>query len=301
MNVLWAGTYVAVKLGLRFMDPLTLIFWRMGISAFVLIAWILISRIPLRLDTKGVVRMIALGVTIAIAHIFWVTGLKYTTASDASLLYSFEPIWGVVLASIFLKERFRAAMGVGLVFGFVGLVILSDISLSNVGSLVGASVAFGNLLVVVGLFCECMFSIIAKPLVGRYSPIVVIAGALLVTEIVLSVPIAVNGSFSFPVNASSVGLLLYLSIPCTAIGYVLWVRVMRNLPVNIMCYTIFVQPIVGPIIATIAIGEMLSGRVFKGGAFLLAGVGIAVASHVKAHQVVIARSADICRGDEAIP
>lgn len=286
MNVIWSGSYVAVKLGLASMPPLTLIFWRMGISAAILILWIIIRRIPLCLDMKGVIRMVVLGVIIAGSHILWVTGLKYTNASDASLLYTFEPIWGVILASIFLKERFRMAMGVGLVFSLTGLVILSDISLSTIDQLFMASVALGNLLVVAGLFFESMFSVIAKPLADRYQAIVVIAGALLITEMVLAVPVALNGGFVFPVNVGTVGILLYLSVPCTVIGFVLWVKIMQHLPVNVMCYTIFVQPLAGPIIASIALGEILNGRIVSGGAFLLAGVCIAVGSHIRAHRAM---------------
>jgi len=288
MNLIWAGSYVAVKLGLESMHPLTLIFWRMGVSAAILVAWILIKRIPLRIDKKGLIRIIVLGGVTAGSHILWVTGLKYTTASDASLLYTFEPIWAIVLASIFLKEKFRFAMGVGLASAFAGLVILSDISFTTIDSLFKASVAFGNILVVFGLFCESSFSVISQPLAQRYSPFVVIAGALLVAEIILAVPAALTGGLVMPLTARNIIVILYLSIPCTVVGYVFWVYSMRRLPVNVMCYTIFVQPVTGPVIAAVALGEILSSRVLNGGIFLLAGVLIAVASHIRAHRAVIA-------------
>ena len=284
MNLIWSGSYVAVKIGLESMPPLTLIFWRMGVSAVILCAWIFIKRIPVKLPRRIVLRIVALGAVIAASHILWVTGLKYTSASDASLLYTFEPIWAIILASIFLKERFRPVMGIGLVFSFVGLIILSRITWSTLGSLFAASMAFGNLLIVLGLFCESSFSVIAKPLAGRASAIVAIAGALLVTDIITAIPIVATGSFVLPRTLTDVAVILFLSIPCTVVGYVLWIKMMKNLPVNVMCYTIFVQPVVGPVIAVFAIGETLDSRVFAGGTFLLAGVFIAVVSHVRAHR-----------------
>jgi drug/metabolite transporter (DMT)-like permease len=288
MNLIWSGSYVAVKLGLESMPPLVLVFWRMGISAAILIFWIALRRVQVRLDRKVLFRIVALGIVIAGSHILWVTGLKYTNASDASLLYAFEPIWAVLMASVFLKEKFRPAMGVGLAVAFAGLIILSDIRWSTFSTLFAASVAFGNMLIVLGLFCESMFSIVAKPIAERSSAMVVIAGALLVTELILVGPITLTTGFVLPATSQDVFVLLYLSIPCTVIGYVLWIRLMRHLPVNVMCYTIFVQPVVGPLIATVVLGEILGRRVLHGGAFLLAGVSIAVVSHICAHRTVIA-------------
>ncbi len=284
MNVVWSGSYVAVKIGLETMPPLALIFWRMGVSAIILCVWVFVKRIPFKLPKRVLVRVAALGTMTAISHILWVTGLKYTNASDAALLYTFEPIWAIALASIVLKERFRPVMGVGLLLSFTGLVILSRVSFSTIDQLFGASVAFGNMLIVVGLFCESSFSIVAKPLADKTSAAVAIAGALIVTDLITAVPLALSGEFAFPKTSTEIAAILYLSIPCTVVGYVLWIKTMRKLPVNVMCYTIFVQPIVGPVIAVVTLGETMGSRAFAGGAFLLAGVFVAVFSHVRAHR-----------------
>ena len=280
MNLVWSGSYVAAKVGLETMSPLVLVFWRMGVSAIILIGWIVLKKIPLRLDKKDVWLIIMLGAVMAGAHILWVTGLNYTHASDASLLYAFEPIWAIILASLILTEPFRPAMAVGLGLAFAGLVILSNISFATIGSLFAGSVAFGNFLIVCGLFCESLFSIIAKPLSSRQSPIVVIALALVVTEIILAVPMTLTQSFVIPKSAHEIGSLLYLSVPCTVVGYVLWVKVMRNMPVNVMLYTVFVQTLAGPFIAMVTIGETLDRRLFNGGIFILAGVFTAITSYV---------------------
>jgi len=284
MNFVWSGSYVAAKLGLETMPPLSLVFWRMGVSAVLLLGWIIIKKIPLRLRKKDVLLIIALGSVTAGAHILWVTGLSYSHASDASLLYAFEPIWTIILASLILKEPFRPAMAVGLGLAFIGLVILSNISFLTIGSLFAGSVALGNILIVCGLFCESLFSIIAKPLSSRQSPIVVIALALVVTEILLSVPMMLTKGFMIPKTAHELGSVFYLSIPCTVVGYVLWVKLMRNLQVNVMLYTVFIQPVVGPLIAMITIGEILDQRLFNGAIFIFAGVFTAITSHVLSYR-----------------
>jgi drug/metabolite transporter (DMT)-like permease len=284
MNLIWAGSYVATKFGLKTMSPLAFVFWRMGVAAVLLLMWIFIRRMKWQLAKRDVVRIVTLGAVIAGSHFLWVTGLNYTSASDASLLYAFEPIWSIILASFILKERFSVAMGLGLGLAFVGLVILSNIQTASFGSFFTASVALGNLMIVVGLFCESLFSIVAKPLALRQSAIVVIALALVVTEILLAGPLFLSGSFSVPKTITEIGAVAYLAIPCTVVGYVLWVNVMQYIPVNVMLYTIFVQPVVGPVIATVVLKEVLEQRHFKGGLFILAGVCVAIVSHLFTHR-----------------
>jgi len=284
MNLVWAGSYVATKFGLKTMSPLAFVFWRMGVAAVLLLMWIFIRRMKWQLTKRDVVRIVILGAVIAGSHFLWVTGLNYTSASDASLLYAFEPIWSIILASLILKERFSVTMGLGLGLAFIGLVVLSNIQTATLGSFFTASVALGNLMIVAGLFCESLFSIVAKPLALRQSAIVVIALALVVTEILLAGPLFLSGGFSVPKTITEIGSLAYLAIPCTVVGYVLWVNVMQYIPVNVMLYTIFVQPVVGPVIATVVLGEVLEQRHFKGGIFMLAGVCIAVISYLLAHR-----------------
>jgi drug/metabolite transporter (DMT)-like permease len=291
MNVLWAGTYTVIKIGLGTMQPLSLIFWRMGVAAVVLWAYVLIRGFKWNFGLRDFLRMLSMGAVIAGSHILWVTGMKFTNASDAALLYAFEPIWSIILASLILKERFLPMMGAGLVLALIGMVILSKLSFSSIESLFMPSVALGNLLVVTGLFMESLYSILAKPIAGRQSSAVVVAVALAAAELILVIPTFALEGFHPPATAGEIIIILYLSIPCTVVGYALWVRVMRRLPVNVMLYTIFVQPVTGPFIAFLVLGEILDSRIFGGGSFILAGVALAVYSHIKAHREMHALTA----------
>ncbi len=285
MNTLWAGTYTIIKIGLGTMHPLNMIFWRMGLAAFILWVYILIKKIKPNLNLHDVVRIISMGGVIAGSHILWVTGINFTNASDASLLYAFEPIWSIILASILLKERFTKAMGVGLILALIGMTILSRFFISFFGSFFTHKVALGNLLVVIGLFMESLYSILAKPIADRHSSAFIVALALLFSELFLVLPVFALEGFHFPMTAGEIIIILYLSIPCTVIGYALWVKIMRQLPVNIMLYTIFVQPITGPLIAFFVLGETLDSRIFCGGSFIICGVIFVISSYIKEKRI----------------
>ncbi|MFA4874081.1 MAG: DMT family transporter [bacterium] len=278
MNLFWAGSYAVVKIGLDSMDPLALVFWRVLIAFVVMAGWIAWRRPSLRIDLRDGLRIAGAGLLLAVSNILWVTGIDYSHATDASLLYVFEPIWGIILASIFLREKLRPMAIAGLAIVIVGLLRLSDFDFAKFGWSSG-KIGFGNALVVIGLLAESFFSIILKPIAQRRSAIVVTAGVLLVTATVLAVPMAIRGSFEVPTNAQALLPIAYLSLICTVAGYTLWVAIMRHMPVGVMLFTIFIQPIAGPFIAAAALGESIDSRVLSGGALLIAGMAVAVGGH----------------------
>lgn len=122
MNLFWAGSYVVVKLGLESMDPLALIFWRLLLALVVLCVWIAIKGQSIRLKRNEIARILLAGIMLGISNLLWVSGIDLSHASDASLLYSFEPIWGIILASIFLKEKLRYTAIAGFVIVILGVL-----------------------------------------------------------------------------------------------------------------------------------------------------------------------------------
>ncbi len=279
MNLFWAGSYTVVKIGLDSMDPLALIFWRLILAFAVLACWIAVRRPSMSMDLRDGFRIIGAGLLLAVSNILWVSGIDLSYASDASLLYVFEPIWGIILASIFLREKLSLSALAGLAIVVAGLLRLSDFDLAKFGWSSGR-VGVGNALIVAGLLAESLFSIVLKPIAERRSASVVTAGVMLVTVLVLSVPMAARGNFGVPMGVDSILSILYLSLICTVAGYTLWVAIMKHMPVGVMFFTIFIQAISGPFIAALVLGEPLDNRVIVGGALLIAGMSVAVGGHI---------------------
>lgn len=278
MNVIWAGSNSVVKYTLDSIDSLALVFWRFLFALIILAGIIFVRKIPLKIERRDLLRIIGAGLTLGISNTLWVSGIKFSQAIDTSLLYVFEPIWGIILAGIFLREKLRLTALGGLVIVIIGLLRLSDFDFASFGFQSG-SLGLGNLLVVLALLSEGFYSIILKPVATRSSAVVVNAGVLLVTVSILAVPMAVRGNFALPAKVEPLLALAYLSILCTVVGYTLWVAIMKHMPVGIMLFTIFVQPITGPLIANLTLGEPLDERVLTGAILLIAGMATAVGGH----------------------
>ena len=105
-------------------DAFQYLIWRsLGIIAIVE-AWALVTGRPqstLRAFTSGR-RMLAANVALLLASIGFVYAVKTTSAANAAFLGSTTPLFGVVVARVFLGERILVRTYLAIAIAFVGLV-----------------------------------------------------------------------------------------------------------------------------------------------------------------------------------
>lgn len=294
MNFFWSGAYSITKWGLHSIDELSLIFWRFAVTLFLLLLWIIFKRPSFKVSRPDSMRIVGGGLMLGFSHIMWVTGINLSQATDASLLFVFEPMFGIVLAAVVLKEKTGISTFVGLLLVIVGLPALSNFDLTTFTSGMGGQ-SLGNLMMVVSLLCEGLYSILMKPIVRRVPASVIMFGSLAVTVLVVSAAIAFAGHLTVPRGASAIITILYLSVVCTIVGYTMWLAIMKFVPVNVMLFTIFIQPIAGPVVAALTIGEKIDKRIIMAGIFLLSGTLVAVIGHFRRQ-----RRAGVAIDDKAV-
>jgi drug/metabolite transporter (DMT)-like permease len=284
MNVLWAGSYTVMKIATGSLHPLAIVFWRMLIAGLILTGWCVFKKYRFAISSRDFIRMCALGILSATSHLLVVIGISYSHAADASLLYVIEPVWGIFLASLVLKERFSPWMGFGLFLILAGVVVLSF-----------DAVVVGNAIIVIGLICEGSFSVAIKPVVDRYPAALIMTVVLWICIAILAIPTFLMTSRMMPTSIGEWGEVFYLAIFCSVIGYLGWIVIMRHVPVNVMYFSIFIQPITGPIIAWMVIGEHIGTSMIAGGTLLVSGMLFAIVSHT-----YTSRQKILERGDQLI-
>ncbi|MBN1282548.1 MAG: DMT family transporter [Proteobacteria bacterium] len=280
MNLFWAGSYSVMKYGLGSMDPLSLVFWRLVAAFAILALWIAARRHDLRIGWRDGARVALAGLLIAFSSYSTVKGVELSNAIDASLLYVFEPVWAIALACIVLRERMLFTTLAGLAIALAGLARLSGFDPKSLG-FAGGGVGVGNLLIVAGLLTEAFFSIILKPASARRPAAVLFAGVLFTAACALAVPMQMRQGFAVPLDGRSLFAIGYLAVICTALGYTAWVAVLGRVPLSVMEFTIFIQPVAGALIANAALGEPIDARVGAGGALCVLGMIVAVTGHIR--------------------
>jgi drug/metabolite transporter (DMT)-like permease len=122
LALIWGGTFAGTKFVLQAgVSVGALLSIRFLLGLVFLVAMMLLLRKGV--DRKSAVDGLWLG--IILVAIFWlqVDGLRFTTASKSGFITGLSVIF-TPLASLFLKEKFKAAQGLGAILALVGLFFL---------------------------------------------------------------------------------------------------------------------------------------------------------------------------------
>lgn len=268
---IWGTSDVASKRALDDMGPMMLTALRFIVAAIVL--ELLCRRTKLKPLQGRLAAALGL-IGVALACVSQNLGLKWTAASDASLIQGAAPALAVLLAIVVLRERPKRTLflGVGLSLAGVATVALAT------GNADGRALS-GNLLVVLSAIGFAAFIVVGRNAVTTAGPIAALTGAVRYALIVL-IPAAViesavaGGSSVEHIQADSMVLVLYLGIACSALAYALWGFALQYLESSRAAVFDNLVPIVGVAAAGLFLGETVTVRHLLGIGLVLGGVGL---------------------------
>jgi drug/metabolite transporter (DMT)-like permease len=275
-NVLWACSYVAAKVALRDVSVNLMLALRMGMAALVLLPLLIARRSELKLTRKDLPQLALLAlVGFVINKLLEYGGLALTTASDVALLITSESIYTAALSWLLLRERFRPLTGAALLLGFAGVYLIIERSLiPNLPAGGGAWRIVGDLLVVLALIFEALYTVRGKALLVRHSPLLVTAAAI-VGSMVFWLPIGGwevlhSGlpTISFP-GWLAIG---WMAIMSTAIAYLLWFQGLAKVEGSAAASALFIQPLLGTLLAIVLLGDQLTPTTIIGGILIIVSV-----------------------------
>ena len=276
-NLLWAGSYSAGKEALRVLSPIELNGLRFGIAALVLVPLALLGQQRpqiRRRDLPQLAVLCLLGFVLNKASEF--AGLSLTTASDTALLIACEGIFTALLGWIVLREPIHRLSMLGLLFGVCGVyvVLMQGLTLPHLD---GGTRLLGDLLVVLSLVFESVYTISGKAILERYSGLFIIAvsvgGSMFVWVPLGALNLAHSGLP--PMTATTWVAVLYLAIFVTVVAYVGWMVALRYVAASTAATTLFLRPLVGTALAVLLLGERPSPASVAGGCCILFGVWLA--------------------------
>src|SRR5437016_7713376 len=184
-NTLWAASYVSAKFALQDTSVNVMLALRMGISALVLLPFLIARRKQLKLTREAIPQLLILAlVGFVINKLLEYGGLALTTASDVALLITSESIFTAAFSWVFLRERFKRLTGFALLLGFIGVYLIVERSLvPNIPSGGGLWRIAGDLLVVLAVLVEAFFTVRGKALLVKYPPLMITSASIVVSMI----------------------------------------------------------------------------------------------------------------------
>ncbi|MEO9211230.1 MAG: DMT family transporter [Ginsengibacter sp.] len=273
-NLFFASNYSAIKYftAHHYSGPFGINIIRIGVS--LILFWILFLFKPVknRVTKKDIPIFLLCALTaIALNQMFFIKGLSLTLAIHASLLTLITPILITVIAAYVLKERLNSAKMIGLLLGISGAVLL--ISFREAGAQ-GDNIPFGDSLVILSSVAYTFYFILVKPLMSRYSPIMV-TRLIFTFGFFMILPVCFQEFSEISWSAFSIRewlLLFIIVVPGTFFAYIFNVYGIKILSASTAGAYIYSQPIFAAIIAIIFLGESLSFYKIIAGALIFMGV-----------------------------
>ncbi len=275
-NVLWACSYVAAKVALRDVSVNLMLALRMGMAALVLLPLLIARRGELNLTRRDLPQLALLAlVGFVINKLLEYGGLALTTASDVALLITSESIYTAALSWLLLRERFRPLTGAALLLGFAGVYLIIERSLvPNIPAGGGAWRVVGDLLVVLALIFEALYTVRGKALLVKHSPLLVTAAAI-VGSMVFWLPLGgweVLHSGWPSISVPGWLAIGWMAIMSTAIAYLLWFQGLAKVEGSAAASALFIQPLLGTLLAIVLLGDQLTPTTIIGGILIIVSV-----------------------------
>jgi drug/metabolite transporter (DMT)-like permease len=270
--IIWSSTWLAIKLGLRDLPPISFVAIRFIIAVVVLLA-ISVGRVPLLPRDRGDFKLLAwtgvLMFAINYALLFWAE--LYVSSGLSAVLQATIPIFGMVFAHYIIpSEPLRAARIAGAVLAIGGVAVICS-RLLDFGGLLAF---WGGVAIVFGAAGAAFSNVLLKARSIRLAPAMIAAWQMifgLVPLVVIGLMVEGN-PFHFHWTGRATFCLFYLAIPGSAFAFLLLYWLLPRMSVTNLQTISFITP---P--GAVAFGWLLGGEIFSlwsfaGGALIMAGV-----------------------------
>lgn len=272
----WAASFIATKTALNTIPPLTVVMLRLVVSSLCFVPWMLVKREKsekLPGSVWGYLFLLSLFGT-GLHYSIQTIGIRYTTASNASLYAATGPISITIIAAVFLSERITWKKAVGIGIAVIGVLLVNGIDALRDFRFEGHLV--GDVLVFLSIFMWGVFTVMGKRMIHRVSAVRLTAIVTFMGTLYM-IPIGVmesaGRSFSFstiPVQAW--GAVAFLGITCSFLATLLYVYALQQTETQKAGVYLYTIPPMTYIIAALVLNEAITVSLITGSLVVIAGV-----------------------------
>jgi drug/metabolite transporter (DMT)-like permease len=273
---IWGSTWLAIKLGLRDLPPITFAGIRFALAALVLAVIVGLRRVRLPW-TAGDWRLLAytgfLTITVNYALVFW--GEQYISSGLAALLSATVPLFGLPLAHWHLSsEPLTWPRIAGVVLGVIGVAMVFSGEL-GIG---GPRALWASAGIVVAALATAHAGVLVKARGTHIEP-VVLAGVQMAGG---CIPLLLGGlvfegnPMGFHWTGLALGCLVYLTLLGSVVAFLMYYWLIRHTKVTGVLMIPLVTPLVAVLFGVVFGGETLGWHTALGGGAIIAGVALAV-------------------------
>jgi drug/metabolite transporter (DMT)-like permease len=243
VNMLYGASHILAK-GVMpsYLTPSVFILFRVFGAAILFWLILSVSR-SFKIERKDWIRLVGCGLFgVTVNQLFFFHGLNLSSSVNSGIIMAFNPIMVVILSGFALKEKITPIRLTGILIGAAGAVLLT-----LTGEKTVSETSLGDLYLLVNSFSYAIYLVLAKPLMKKYSPLLVITwvftiglGFLFLYPPVLKEFYATNFN-SIP---SDVWVkIVYVVVGVTFLTYLLTMFGLKYLSPSVSSSYIYFQPV----------------------------------------------------------
>jgi drug/metabolite transporter (DMT)-like permease len=271
LAAIWGASFLLMKLGASDFGPFLTAFLRVLLASLFLLpllAWRgQMGALKKNLKPILFVGMLNSGIPFAL---FAFAVLDITTGLT-SILNATVPLWGALVAWMWLKDKPAGSRILGLAIGFAGVAALSwDKATFKAGA---ASPGMAVIACLLATLCYGIAASYTKKFLTGVPPLASATGSQMGAALLLAVP----GLITMPQHMPSLqawGAITALAFFCTSLAYLMYFRLIERLgPARAITVT-FVIPVFGVVYGAALLGERITLTMVVCGAIIILGTAL---------------------------
>jgi drug/metabolite transporter (DMT)-like permease len=277
--IAWGSTFVAMRVAVRSLPPLTMSGLRFLAAGVLLYCWCLWQRRrhpeagwrpPTRREWRA---SVILGIALPAAGTGGAAWAEQKIpAGTAALLLASIPVWMIITSRVVDNEHISVLTAGGLVLGLAGVVVLINPLAGGAPDLLASGVALG------GALCWGCGSVYAKRAPHPAQPLLASGMEMICAGVALCLIGAAGGELGRISGASLIseaGLALgYLVVFGSLLGYSTYEWLLHHASSQLAGTYAFVSPLVAVILGWWLLGEQITGHTLLAAAAIAVGVAL---------------------------
>lgn len=264
--VLFSSIEVVSKFVGSYVDPLNLWLFRILFAIPTLLPFVRLSELK-KLSRKDWLNLIWIGaIPVGIGMSLYHVAVANSQANEMAIIFSANPIFVLLFSKLFFKEKLPFKVYIGMLVGFIGLIVISYSS-----KFTGDIYA---LMMIASSALFAIFTVFGKPISQHSSSAAFNFMAFVIAMPVVLIEMAI---FKVPIQISlkAIPYVMYIGIVTTGIAYLLFFKGIAKIGASLGSMSFFAKPWIASFLAFIILSEVMSDQMIAGGILMASSLLIA--------------------------
>jgi len=269
LAAIWGASFIFMKIGGHEFGPVLFMAIRTVIASLFLIPLMRFNNQQAALNGVKFHIFIAGMLNTAIPFVLFGWATLTLSAGSTSVLNATVPMFGAIVAVVWLKDKITISAVLGLITGFIGVYFLMYDKLNMPES----DVLLPTLAVMGAALCYAISANYTKKFLSQVKPIALSAGSQVSASLVL-VPISLAFIPSQIPSMAAIYSVLFLGVVCTGFAYIILFRLIATLGPTKAISVTYLIPVFGLVWGMLFLNEAITATMLFGCSLILVGVAL---------------------------